>query len=96
MSFCQHLSLTASSGSKTALTICQNRVMFQMVQDVAGDNMIFGLRSRVLWYRIARTGEISSAMSRSIRAGIISVPQALLGMCLSSSFLGHWDMGMDG
>ena len=37
-------------------------------------------RSRVLWKMMVRTGAISSALSRSIHAGITSGPQALLGL----------------
>ena len=43
-------------------------------------------RSMVLWNSVVRIGEISSAMSRSILAGIISGPQALLGLIFFRSF----------
>ena len=42
----QQLSLAAAAatlGSETVLTICQNLVMFQMAQDVAGDYMLLEL-----------------------------------------------------
>ena len=86
----QQLSLTATLGSKIMMTICQNLVIFQTAQDVAGDYMFLKFtteaRPRVLLNRIVRIGEISSAMSRIILAGIISSPQALLGFIFFRSF----------
>ena len=42
--------------------------------------------SMVLWNRVVRIREICLAMSRSILAGIISGPQALLGLIIIRSF----------